>query len=306
VNIAANIYNTRDALILAVDEAEGPAIWNYDLVTQGMSRKIRPFDADETHAIIEFNGRVALVSSTTDTIWAESATRYSEMGWIISPNITFGLNTDIAWLASVLEVADIASGGGQVELWYSTDPESILDYQHTGWSLMTRISSQATSGLEVQFENVKSRTIALQVRIMPSALGTKTPLVSRTAVRGIPTHRDRVMVIPVNVSDMISTPGRRPVHIPNYGMLVQKELLQLVGANVELQFLRLDLLFNGIINNVQEPIILYSDRGSPTTVMNVEFRGTLTGQVFSTTGDAGVGLGRIGLSPFGLGQTGAT
>lgn len=305
VNIASNIYNTRDTMLLTLDEAEGPAVWRYDLVTQGLSRLVRPFNADETHAIIEFQERIAVVSTTTDTIWVQSKTLYQQMGWIISPNITLGLNTDTAWIASVLEATSIVSGGAQVEMWYSTDPEAILDYQHSAWKLHHRISSAASSGIEVKFNAVKSRTIAIQLRIFSSVSQSVTPLVSRSAVRGIPAHRDRVFVLPINVSDYISVPGRRLNHVPNYGMLLQKELMGIVGDSVELELLRFDMVFNGIINNVQEPIVLFSDRGSPTTVMNIEFRGSTVIGV-TTTGDAGVGLGHIGVATIGLGQTGAT
>jgi hypothetical protein len=304
VNIAANIHNNRDAMTLAIDEEGGSAIWNYDLVTQGLSRLIQPFASGETHAIIEFNGRIGLVSTSTDTIWVQSDTEYSTMGWLITPNITFGLNTDVAWLASVLEGIVAGTGGGTVELWYSTNPESILDYQHIGWKLHQRVSSQGSSGLEIGFNNVKSRTVALQLRLFPSGSGLESPLVSRTAIRGIPTHRDKVLVIPVNVSDIISVPGRRPVRVPNYGMLLQKELMEFIGENVELELLRLDMLYVGIINNVSEPIVLYSDRGSPTTVMNIEFRGSIF-DISVTTGDSGVGMGHIGIDSIGLGQTGA-
>jgi len=304
INIASNIYNTRDSMIFALDEDGGSAVWTYDLVTQGLSRLSRPFTSGETHAIIQFDGQIALVSTSTDTIYASSKTNFTSMGWLITPNISFGLNTDNAWIATILEASNLSIGGVKVELYYSTDPEAILDYEHPTWVLHHRLLSQGSSGIEVEFRSVKSRTIALQLRLFPSNSTLTSPLVSRTAVRGIPAHRDRVVIVPINVSDIISAPGRRPVRVPNYGKEIQKELQLFIGENVEFELLRMDSFYRGIINNVSEPIMLYSDRGSPTTIMNLEFRGSVARRV-EVTGLAGVGHGQIGLANIGVGQSGA-
>jgi hypothetical protein len=58
-NVAANVYNARDSMVFALDEAGGSAVWTYDLVTQGLSRLVRPFTSGETHAVTEFDGRLA-------------------------------------------------------------------------------------------------------------------------------------------------------------------------------------------------------------------------------------------------------
>jgi hypothetical protein len=300
-NIASNIFNTRDSMVFPLDEAGGSAIWTYDLVTQGLSRLARPFTSGETHALIEFDGRIALVSTSTDTIYAASATKFVPEGWLITPNISFGLNTDIAWIATVLEAANLAFGGVKVELYYSTDPEAILDHEHSSWVLHHRLLSQNASGLQVEFTGVKARTLALQLRLFSSSSNLRSPLVSRTAVRGIPAHRDRIVIAPINVSDIISAPGRRPVRVPNYGIEIQKELQFLVGENVEFELLRMRSSFKGIINNVSEPITLYSDRGSPTTIMNIEFRGSLA-RPNEVTGSAGIGFAQIGFASIGLGD----
>jgi hypothetical protein len=201
----------------------------------------------------------------------------------------------------VLEAANLTPAGSRVEVYYSTDPEAILDYQHTSWILHQRLSSQGSSGLEIEFTGVKSRTIAMQLRLFPSTLRTDSPAVSRSAVRGIPAHRDRIVIVPINVSDIISVPGRRPVHIPNFGKSIQADLHLAVGENVEFELLRMDTLYRGVINNVSEPITIYSDRGSPTTIMNVEFRGSIARTV-AVTGSSGVGFGQIGIATIGIGQ----
>ena len=304
INIASNIYNTRDSMIFTIDESGGSSVWTYDLVTQGLSRLSRPFTSGETHAIIEFDSRIALISTFTDTIYVASSSDFAPSGWLISPNISFGLNTDIAWIATVVEASNLSVAGVKVEFYYSTDPEAILDWQHSSWVLHHRLSSQGASGIEVEFPSVKSRTIAVQLRLTASNVFTTSPIISRSAVRGIPAHRDRVLVVPVNVSDIISAPGRRPVRVPNYGKEIQDELHNLVGENVEFELLRMGSFYRGIINNVSEPITLYSDRGSPTVIMNIEFRGSIARTV-SVTGSSGVGFGQIGLASIGIGQSGA-
>ena len=222
---------------------------------------------------------------------------------MIFPNITFGLNTPITWLSTVVEAHNLADQGAQVELWRSSKPQAILDWQDPSWVLVQRISSQGGSNVEIPLVNLQSRTLALQLRMKSSDAQSKSPAVTRIAIRGIPSHRDFIMQIPVNISDTVSVPGRTPSVVPGLGYSLHSEILSLVGDSVEAALIDPPVLFRGIVNNVSEPVQYLSERGSVTRYCMVELRGTRLTSTEVATGDDGLGLGLLGVATLGIGQS---
>ena len=307
-----NMPTTRDEVywfvreLRATDENSGivlsEALWRFDLVTTGLNRVVSDGTTD-LQSLIIFEDRAGGINFTDSNILISSDTTYQPFGYMIFPNLTFGLNTPITWLATVLEAQNISFGGAQVELYRTSDIEAILDPWSDSWVIEQRISAQGQSGIEKPMVGVESRTLALQLRVYPSQGATETPRVTRTAIRGIPAHRDLVMVVPVNVSDYVSVPGRKPIRQPHLGDSIHRELLSLVGSGVEAILLDPPTSLRGIINNVSEPIQFLSDRGSVSRYCLVEIRGNEFQQTIPPVGDEGVGLGLLGVSTVGIGQS---
>ena len=132
---------------------------------------------------------------------------------------------------------------------------------------------------------------------------TTTPKVTRIAVRGIPSHRDLIMLVPFNVSDYVTAPGRKPIRVPELGNSLHTQVLDLVGSSVEVIMLNPPMGFRGVVNNVSEPIEFLSNRGSVTRYIMVEFRGQRLTQTVAPTGDSGIGLGLMGIAIMGIGQS---
>jgi len=298
----ANMTPTRDAIFFAITEDDGNTYtWRFDLVTLGLSRHSTALEGAVGHAITMFDGRGAVVSADDGFLYLASESYHAE-GYLISPNITFGLNTDIAWIATVLEAFNISDLETQVELWRSTDPEAILDPDHISWVHVSRLSNSSQSGVELPMLGVSSRTLALQVKLT-SKNGTHSPQVTRTAVRGFPTHRDWVVHLPVNVSDWVEVPGRMPLHVSGLGDDLQSQMLNLVGKHVELIVLDPPLLFRGVVDNVDQPVTFLSERGSVSVSSMLQFRGLRATSTIFPVGDAGLGIGLLGVATMGVEQT---
>ena len=300
------ITSTRDEMFFFVRELiDGTfteAAWRYDLVTQGLSRHtINP--GINFNAAIVYDNLLGAIDFTNDVVKVLDRERFQDSGYMVFPNITFGLNTPITWMASVIEAHGLADTGAQVELWRSSDPTAILDWQDPSWILMQRLSSPGATNLEIPMIGVQSRTLALQLRLYSHTSGLGSPKVTRQAMRGIPAHRDFVMMVPVNVSDDVSVPGRRPVRVPDLGYGIHSTVLDLVGKNVQAVLLDPPVLFEGIVNNVSEPVEYLSDRGSVTRYVMVEFRGKRSVATVVATGDSGSGIGLMGIATVGVGQS---
>ncbi|RLB63351.1 MAG: hypothetical protein DRH08_11200, partial [Deltaproteobacteria bacterium] len=304
-----NMTSTRDEIFFYVRElidgdlSEG--LWRMDVVTNGLSRMFTT-PGRNLNGLIVFDSLAGGIDFDSGKVIVTDRDHYQDTGWMVFPNITFGVNTPITWMASIVEAQGLAHSGAQVELWRSSDPEALLDWQDDSWILVQRLSSPGGTNIEIPMLGVRSRTLALQLRLFSHTSGLGSPQVTRTAMRGIPAHRDTVMVVPIDVSDTVSVPGRAPLKVPGMGYTTHSKVLSLVGDNIQAILLDPPMLFEGVVNNVSEPVTFLSDRGSVTTYVMVEMRGQMSVTTIPATGDAGSGVGLLGVATLGIGQTDRT
>ena len=307
--VTRNMSNSRDEIFWFVKELlDGvfqESLWRFDIVTNGLNRVTSEAGVN-FNALISFDSVIAGIDFAANKIAVGDTAHRQTFGYMIFPNITFGLNTDITWLSSIMEAFSLVETGAQVELWRSHDPEAILDWQDSSWVLMQRISSEGGSNVEIPLVNLKSRTLSLQLRMYAAEEQSISPQVSRIAIRGIPAHRDLIMQVPFNISDYVSANGRTPIRVPGLGDSLHNQVFDLVGKSVEVVVLDPPMGFRGIVNNVSEPIEYLADRGSSTRYVMVEFRGQRLTATAVPTGDTGMGLGLLGISTVGIGQTQTT
>ena len=103
-----NMATSREEIFFFVQEAaDEDSAWRFDLVTEGLSRHIvTPSTLDIS--IVVFDNEAGYISG--DNIWYTGNT-YLDEGYVITPNINFGLNTDISWLATTIRAFGIESAG---------------------------------------------------------------------------------------------------------------------------------------------------------------------------------------------------
>lgn len=307
IDTRKNMANTRDEIWFTVrEETTTQSVWRFDLVTFGLSRHVTTTVTGDAFGLVVFDERAAY-SLATNVYYTNDL--FVDEGYIISPNITFGLNTDIDWLSLVVAALGLVSGGAQVELYYSTDPEAILSpdtSSGTPWRLGMRLSSPAAQDETFQLTGVTGKQVALMLKLYSSNSNTVAPDVTNHAVRGLPNHRDWILELPINVSDYIEVPGRRPLQIQGYGNVTHSEMLSLSGKSIEVTVLDPPISFRGIVDNVLEPTAYISDRGSVSVRCVLQCRGDRQTATANPTGDAGMGLGLMGVATMGIGQTGST
>jgi len=146
IDVTSNMTPTRDAIFFAITEEDTHTyVWRFDLVTFGLSRHAIALDSAIGYAVTMFDGKGAITNADDGLLYL-AGDLFHLTGYLISPNLTFGLNTDIAWIASVLEATSIATPGASVELWRSTDPEAILDPDSPSWVRVSRLTNPSQSG----------------------------------------------------------------------------------------------------------------------------------------------------------------
>jgi len=293
---------TRDEIFWTIREsATTTSMWRMDVVSGGISRYNDVVTASEVPiGLIFVDDSLGLV--VDDEVHWQS-TLYDTEGWLITSKINFGLHTAINWVAAILDARDLEASGSQVELYYSLDPDAIKDKDDASWRLIWNYTTDAQMGNEISILGATSNEAVLQVRIYSSSTGTDSPLVTRFAIRALPKHRDWIIDLPVNVSDMITARGRKPAYRNGWGDKVREELLKMQGDQIELSVFKPPLLMRGIIDAIGEPFTYISKRGSAGRVCTVRFRGLRLG-IGSSMGAAGMGVSPMGIGTMGINQLG--
>ncbi len=318
----AEMVTTRDELFFVVSEID-PTIqlgnnveylWRFDAVTAGLSRHSYTFPGNShsksSKAWVRFQDQLG-GQTYFDDVFHEDVVFEDGKGnlfpevasYLITPNITFGLNTDLNWLSTIVEARQLDGQGAEIVISRTTDPEAIKDVNDPSWAVVRRLTSNEDSGIELPMTDITSRTLAIKIELIPSNDGLSTPQLTRFAVRGLPKHRDWIVELPVNVSDNINVTHRMPLRIPHWGDRVHNALLDLQGKNVELEVFNPPMLFRGIVSNIMERTRWISPRGASGSRCVVEFRGILLDQE-TDAGDWLTGIGVTGIAITGIPQSG--
>lgn len=301
-NYTRSVATTRDEAFFAVGEGAGEwNVWRFDYVTLGLFRQLAS-NRSAADGLVVFDNRIALIDGSA--VYLQSTDTYSDSGYLITPNITFGLNTPISWTAFVMEVLNLTAPGARLEFYRSSNPEAILDPDHSTWVLISSLSDPSQSGLEQAAVNIESIQLALQIKWFPSDDGQSSPDMKRFATRGLPQHRDWIAEVPINISDVISAPGRMPVRVPGRGDFVHSTLVSLQGKATTFELYDPPITIRGIVEGLAEPTAYVTHRGSQGRYCVVRFLGKATGtSILSLSlANAGMGIAPAGISTMGIGE----
>jgi hypothetical protein len=146
--------------------------------------------------------------------------------------------------------------------------------------------------------DILGRYMAIKLVMERTSTGLDTPWVSRVTTYAYAQSEELVLRIPVNVSDRIERPNRRPVRVEGWGKRIQDELLARQGRPSVFELYSQGLILRGTVKEVFLPYPGQPARGSPSVIAMLEFRGRLESLV------AGVGSGTLGVGLLGVTKLG--
>ena len=134
-----------------------------------------------------------------------------------------------------------------------------------------------------------ARYVAVKI-VLKSSNNTATPKFKSFEVRALASPELVVVQIPVNISDRVERPYRKPLHVKNLGEIIYQSLKQKEGTSITLELYDPAEIIRGVVEKITYPIEDNPNIGSVTHYAILTVRGTRQ-QTFSqlTSGDvAGV------------------
>jgi hypothetical protein len=118
--------------------------------------------------------------------------------------------------------------------------------------------------------------------------------------RAFPEPEDVIAQIPVNVSDRIERPGKRPKNIPGIGAKLFDALKRLEGKSVQLTLFKPDEAIRGIVENVTLPVQEITKYGSTMVFCTIQVRGQRQANTSEVSSLGTLGVGDLGIYRFGV------
>jgi len=223
------------------------------------------------------NGRTQ-TSSTAKLFSTFDVVGGGEDATITLPAADFFTAEEKHWTTVTTEQASNPAGlslTGMWQVWYATTLEALHDPNMAPGGAWTFLG-QTTNVNKNEFTlNVTSRYMTIRL-VGSEANGNVRPLIG-VSVEGFLASDETLFTLPLDVSDNVEQPGRKPFRLPGKGKTTHTKLRALEGQPVTAEFIFDDhRTVTGLIEKVSAVIPGYTPRGSHTLIASVTIRGKET------------------------------
>jgi len=288
------LFTTRDSVYTGIKESGSTSfLWRYYLPTAGIARYYKASAGGTVNNIVNVNEKF-LFTVTSDGVYQQTNT-FEQEGFIIAAPADFFTAENKQFVEASVEVEEL-SNGNTVELHLSNKFESINDSNDSTWDLEVNAESGVGEEL-VQLQRVARYVVAKVVLKSPTQ--TSSPKFKAFRVRALARPELVVVQIPVNISDRVERPFRKPILVRNLGETIYQSLKDKEGNAVTLELYDPAEIVRGVVEKITYPIQSNTNVGSVTQYAILTVRGTRQ-QTFSqvTSGDI-FGVNGLGIMRFG-------
>ncbi len=275
------LYTTRDSIYTGIKESGSTSfLWRYYLPTAGIARYYKANAGGTINNIININEKF-LFTVSSDGVYQQTS-NYESEGFIIAPPADFFTAENKQFVEGTVEVEELTSGES-VEMHLSNKYEAINDSNDATWDLELNVES-GVGEEQVQLQRV-ARYIVVKI-VLKSANQTTTPKFKAFQVRALARPELVVVEIPVNISDRVERPYRKPIRVKNLGETIYQSLKDKEGNAVTLELYDPAEIIRGVVEKISYPIQNNPNIGSVTQYAILTVRGTRQ-ETFSqvTSGD---------------------
>ena len=289
-----SMFTSRDSVYIGVQEGTNEAnLWRYYLPTGGLARDLQTTGTGPICGITQTNGMFVMVSMGSD-VYKEQSTYESE-GYLITSAADFFTAESKQFVGAEISTVNMPTNT-EVELFYSTKFEALNNPNDSSFvSALTQISG--TGDVEKQIAEV-SRYIVGKV-VLKSTNNVSTPEVKSVQFRALARPELVVVQIPINISDRVERPGRKPIRVKGLGDALYRALRDKEGTSVTLEIFQPEEIIRGVVEQISYPIQSNEVVGSDTHYAIITVRGTRQPSLEDVTSINTVGIAAYGIMRFG-------
>ena len=289
-----SMFTSRDSVYIGVQEGTNEAnLWRYYLPTGGLARDLQTTGTGPISGITQTGGMFVIISMGSD-VYKEQSTYESE-GYLITSAADFFTAESKQFVGAEISTVNMPANT-EVELLYSTKFEALDNPNDSSFvSALTQISG--IGDVEKQIAEV-SRYIIGKI-VIKSTNNVSTPEVKSVQFRALARPELVVAQIPINISDRVERPGRKPIRVKGLGDALYKALRDKEGTSVTLEIFQPTEIIRGVVEQISYPIQSNEVVGSDTHYAIITVRGTRQPSLEDVTSVNTVGIAAYGIMRFG-------
>jgi hypothetical protein len=287
------MFVSRDSVYMGIKEGTNEVnLWRYYLPTGGLARDLQTSGNGLVYGITQTDGNFVISVSGSD-VYFETST-YESTGYLIASAADFFTAESKQFVGAEISTFQLPDNTS-VNLEYSNKFEALDNPSDTSFkNALTQVVG--VGDVERQISDVARYIIP---KIILNSNGTNTPKVKSFQFRALARPELVVAQIPINISDRVERPGRKPIKVKGLGDVLYSSLKNKEGNSAVLQLYDLNEIIRGVVEKVTYPIITNNSIGSDTSYAVITIRGTrqaVTGDVSSLDT---LGMQSLGIIKFG-------
>ena len=288
------LFTTRDSVYTGIKESGSTSfLWRYYLPTAGIARYYKASAGGTINNIVHVNEKF-LFTVTSDGVYQQTSSFETE-GFIVLSAADFFTAESKQFVGAELSTLSLPTNTS-VEVFYSTKFEALNDPNDSSY-VKAFTQTSGTGDSEKQISEI-SRYIVGKL-VLKSTNGANTPQVKSVQFRALARPELVVAQIPINISDRVERPGRKPLRVKGLGDALYDSLRSKEGDSVTLELFDPSEIIRGVVERISYPINSNVERGSVTQYAIITVRGTRQPVVSDITSTELLGIQALGLIRFG-------
>ena len=288
------LYTTRDSVYCGIKESASTTyLWRYYLPTAGIARYWEANAGGNVYNICQVNEKFIFTVGGSG-VYTQSSV-YETSGYLVLPAADFYTAESKQWVGVELSTESLPTDT-EVSVSYSTKFEALNNSSDS--SYVTALTQTGGTGdNEIQIEEV-SRYLVGKVTLSTTNT-SNTPKVKSVQFRALPRPETVVAQIPINISDRVHRPGRKPIKVKGLGDALYNSLRDKEGDAVTLEIYDPNEIIRGVVERISYPVQSNTEVGSVVQYAIITVRGTRQNVVTDVTSTEVFGINALGLMRFG-------